>query len=151
MKIFLKKHYKKIAAVSCDLLCLLAALIGAPLSESLLIETDRACVWSLTGMKCITCGGTHFVNDLLAGRLGAAFADNQFLFAVTVYLAVSLVFFNLYWLLDLAFAKKALKLMYNIPMLIVFCVSLFAFLIFRNLDAIANIFHAVCDLLFSAE
>ena len=151
MKVFLKKHYKKIVAVFCDLLCFLAALICAPLSESLLMQTDRACVWSLMGLQCITCGGTHFVNDLLAGRLGAAFADNQFLFVLTVYLAISLVFLNLYWLLDLAFAKKALKLMYNIPMLIVLCVGLFVFLFFRNMDAIANIFQAVCDLLFSAE
>ena len=138
MKAFLVKHYKRIIILAADLTCLIAALIAGPLSGALLAKTDKTCFWTLMGGQCPTCGGTHFVNDLLSGRIAAAFADNQLLFAVTVYAAVSLVFLNLWLLFGLGFAKKILGWMYNIPTLIAWGVILIAFMLWRNLPAIFN-------------
>ena len=146
MKAFWKKHYKKLIILPCDLMCILSACICGPLSGALLQNTNRACAWTLLGFECLTCGGTHFVNDLFAGRIGAAFMDNQLLFCITVYLALSMIFLNLFMLFDLAFAKKVLKWMYNIPVLIVFCVSLIVFLVARNWAAAIALVQRLMDM-----
>ena len=138
MKNFFKAHRKKIWIVSMDVLCLPAAILFRYLS-ALMLQGDSVCVWVRLGGQCITCGGTHFVNDLLSGRIGMAFWDNQFLFVLCVYFAVSWILLNLYWLFDLAFAKKMLGLMYNIPMLIIFCVAMFGFLFWRNIHLIPKL------------
>lgn len=138
MKPFLKKHAKKIMLLACDLLCVIAALICGPLSGVMLQDANHSCVWALMGFQCLTCGGTHFVNDLLSGRIGAAFMDNQFLFIATAYLAVSLIVLNLWLLFDWGFAKKVLGWMYNIPTLIVWGVGVLAFLIWRNLPMMTS-------------
>ena len=139
MKAFIITHYKKILILAADVLCVLVALIGKPLSELLLQKTNQACFWTLFGGQCPTCGGTHFVRDLLSGQLGAAFADNQLLFVATVYLAVSLIALNLWLLFDLGFAKKILAWMYNIPTLIVWGVGVIAFILARNLPAMIRL------------
>lgn len=143
MKAFVITHYKKILILAADALCVLAALIGKPLSELMLQKTNQVCFWTLLGGQCPTCGGTHFVRDLLSGQLGAAFADNQLLFAATVYFAVSLIALNLWLLFDLGFAKKILRWMYNIPTLIIWGVGLIAFLLARNLPAMINLLQVL--------
>ncbi len=149
MKAFFKTHYKKIIVLASDVLCVLAALICAPLSRILLEHTNNTCFWEVMGGKCATCGGTHFVNDFLSGRFAAAFMDNQLLFCMTVYLLATLLVLNLYWLFDLAFAKKILKVMYNIPVLIIFGVALLAFLIWRNIPLITNLVTSAYELILS--
>ena len=138
MKQFFKTHYKKITVLAIDVFCLLAALICRPLSAAML-ETETVCYWSMMGIQCFTCGGTHFVNDLLSFRIVSAFSDNQFLFLTALYLGISLILFNLFWLFDLAFAKKLLRLMYNIPVLILFGVGIVVFLVWRNWELIFRI------------
>lgn len=81
----------------------------------------------------MTCGGTHFVNDLLSGRIVDAFHDNEYLFLLTIYLAITMLLLNLYYLFRLTFAKKILSVMYNLTMLIVFLASIFAYLFIRNI------------------
>jgi hypothetical protein len=138
MKRFLKQHAKKIGILSADLLSIPLAVYFRYLSERML-QTESTCVWVRLGGQCITCGGTHFCNDLLSGRIAAAFADNQFLFLLAVYFLVSWLALNLYWLFHLGFAKRILRWMYNIPTLIIGCVAMFAFLILRNTAMIGNI------------
>ena len=116
-----------------DLGCLVGVLICKPLSVSLLQNAGNVCIWNAMGFRCLTCGGTHFVNDLLSGRVGAAFADNQLLFFVAVYLLLSLTVLNLYFLFDLAFAKTMLRWLYNIFTLIAWGVGVVVFLLARNL------------------
>lgn len=140
MKSFFKKDYKKILILSADVLCLVAALICKPLS-ALMLSTEKTCAWTVWGGQCLTCGGTHFVNDLLSFRIGQAFMDNQLLFIAALYLFVTLLFLNLLWLFEFPFAKKALRVMYNIPVLILFAVGTLAFLILRNLYAFENLFE----------
>lgn len=135
MKEFLRKHYKKIIVLSIDALCLIIALCCKPLSE-LMLSSDTDCLWASLGGQCLTCGGTHFVNDLFSLRIADAFMDNQLLFIVTVYFAITLIVVNLLWLFNLSFALKILKWMYNIPVLIVFSVGTIAFLLWRNLPAL---------------
>ncbi len=147
MKEFFKTHRKRIVILACDALCVLAALICGPLSQALLQHTDQVCIWNAMGGQCLTCGGTHFVNDLLSFRIGAAFMDNQLLFVMTLYLLVSLIFLNLYLLFDLAFAKRVLKWMYNIPVLIVFCSFMLVFFIVRNVPMFLNFAQILTDLL----
>lgn len=132
MKTFWKQNRNKIILLLCDLLCAVGALVCGPLSGAMLQGAKSSCLWESMGFACLTCGGTHFVNDLFAGRIGMAFMDHQLLFAATVYLALSLLLLNLQVFLDLAFAKKLLRRMFNIPMLIVWCAGTLIFLILRN-------------------
>ena len=138
MKAFIRRYYKKMLILLADLCCVLMALVSKPLSTVLLEKTNKTCLWTVMGGQCPTCGGTHFVNDLLSGRIGAAFMDNQFLFIATAYLAVSLIVLNLWLLFDWGFAKKVLGWMYNIPTLIVWGVGVLAFLIWRNLPMMTS-------------
>lgn len=137
MKTFWKQHRNKIILLLCDLLCVLGALVCGPLSGVMLQDTNSTCLWEKMGFACLTCGGTHFVNDLFSGRIGMAFMDHQLLFVATLYLIVSMLALNLYVLFGAQFAKKLLKCMYNIPMLIVWCVATLAFLILRNMEALS--------------
>jgi len=138
MKEFIKKHYKKIIILSIDVLCLIIALCCKPLSD-LMLSNDSACIWTTLGGQCLTCGGTHFVNDLFSLRIADAFMDNQLLFIATIYFAITLIVVNLLWLFDLSFALKILKWMYNIPVLIVFSVGTIAFLLWRNLPELIRV------------
>lgn len=142
MKEFLKKYYKKIIILSIDVLCLIIALCCKPLSD-LMLSNDSACLWTTLGGQCLTCGGTHFVNDLFSFRIADAFMDNQLLFIMAAYFGITLIVVNLLWLFDLSFARKILKWMYNIPVLIVFSVGTIAFLLWRNIPAFIKIIEIV--------
>ena len=145
-KEFLRKHYKKIIILSCDVI-LVPLLILCRYLSGVMLEMEGTCFMTLFGGKCITCGGTHFVRDLLSFRFADAFFDNQFLFACAVFLAVSLVFLNLFMLFELRFAKRALRCMYSIPALIVFGACMVAFLVVRNLFLMDEIRQTVAGLL----
>ena len=101
-----------------------------------MLQTESECLLLQFNGQCLSCGGTHFVNDLLSGRIFEAFVDNHFFFICTLYLLVTLVALNLWLLFNLKFAKTALKFMYSIPALIVFVVLLIMFLILRNTQMI---------------
>ena len=104
-----------------------------------MLSISSPCMWTYFGGKCITCGGTHFVNTLLNGQIVEAFFHNELLFVITLVLAVSLVFLNLYWLFDVQFAKKVLLKIYNIPVLIITVSVTLLFLFVRNIPAFINI------------
>lgn len=113
------------------LLVVPAALFFRYLSGRML-QTSTVCSWQLLGAKCPTCGGTHFVNELLSGNILEALKHNAFLFLLTMFLAVSVVLLDLEVWFGLSFAKKLLRKMYTISMLIFFGVLLILFLILRN-------------------
>ena len=73
--------------------------------------------------------------------------DNLFLFALTVYLLLSVIFFNLWKIFDLRWFKKALQRMYNIPVLIAWLVMMMLFLILRNIPLIMQICQALLSYL----
>ena len=129
---WVKKHHK-LSLLIGDGLLLPGMLLCQFLAKGLL-TTNRVCGWTRWGGKCITCGGTHFVRDLCSFRILDAMQDNVFLFALTAYLFLSLIFLNLWLLFDICFFKKVLKLMYNIPTLIIWLVFMFIFLLARNLS-----------------
>ena len=128
MKTF--KIVLRIIVIIVDVLLVPAAILCRWLSEQML-ETDSSCLLLQFNGKCLSCGGTHFVRDLLSGRIFDAFVDNHFFFYVTVYLFVTLILANLYLLFNLKFSLKVLKCMYNIPALLVtiFLMLLFLLLI----------------------
>ena len=101
-----------------------------------MLETESTCLLLQFNGKCLSCGGTHFVRDLLSGRIFDAFMDNHFFFVCTLYLLITLVALNLYLLFNLKFAKKMLRYMYNLPALFAFITFLFLFLILRNIPMI---------------
>lgn len=102
------------------------------LTENML-ASDNPCIWTLLGGQCITCGGTHFVNDLSNFRILTAWEDNPFLFILTVFLLISVIALDLWLLAGVDFCKKLLKVMYNIPSLILWIVAALLFLILRNI------------------
>lgn len=131
MKAWICKH-KKLLLLACHFLAAPAALFFRYLSGEML-KTHTVCSWLLLGAKCPTCGGTHFVNALFSGDILGALQHNAFLFLLTVFFGVSLIFLDLAVFFRVAFAEKALKKMYSIPSLIVFCTLLVLFTILRNL------------------
>lgn len=138
MKLFFKKNYKSIIIIAFDILCIPIALICKLLTNGML-KTDNPCMWTKLGGQCISCGGTHFVNDLTSFRFIDAFFDNQLLFVLTVYFFITLILFNLWWIFNLSFPKKILKLMYSIPSAVIFAYFIIGFTIWRNIPMFLNI------------
>lgn len=147
MKKIWKTHYKKIAMIAGDLLIVPGVILCQWLSAWML-STESVCTWVKFGGKCITCGGTHFVYSLSRGDIIEAFGHNQFLFALAVYFAVSLVFLNLFLLFDLRFAQKALRNMYSVPAVLLIVWGMLMFLFFRNIPLLIRIIHVIGNLLF---
>ena len=141
MKEFIKKYYKRILKIIIlvfDALCIPAAVICQIVSGNML-KADAPCVWTTIGIQCFTCGGTHFVNDLLSFRLIDAMVDNPLLFAVSVYLLITLVALNLYFIFKVRFGLRMLRVMYNVPVIIAWVIAGCAFFFIRNFDAFMHI------------
>ena len=134
MKAFLKT-YKLPLLLAADGLLILGCILGRWLSGRML-ESDTVCLFLLLGGKCLTCGGTHFVQSFLSGQLVDAWHHNEFLFINTAYLAISLVPLHLWVLFGIRWAKKILRWMYSIPTLILFLVGMLLFIILRNITPI---------------
>ena len=115
------------------------------LTETML-STDRPCQWSYFGGKCISCGGTHFVNTLVQGKFAEAFMHNQFFFILSIVLAISFVLLHLAVLGNVEFAKQILRKIYSIPGLIIGGAGLIFFLILRN----SYLFIALGKILFDS-
>lgn len=131
MKAFLKKHLKRIIILSCDVLIIPVLFFCRWLSGTML-QTDNPCMWTLVGIKCATCGGTHFVNDLLNGRIVDAFWDNHLMFITLVFFGIAYIFLNLYLLFDLKFAHIAVFFMCNPATIVYFFFLTILFTIARN-------------------
>ena len=135
MKAFLKKYQWPLLLIAGDILLVIGGFLCRWLSGRML-ESDTVCLFLLLGGKCITCGGTHFVQSLLHGQLMDAWHHNEFLFINTAYLALSLVLLHPWLLFGAKWAKKLLRWMYNIPTLILFLSGMTVFGIVRNLTPI---------------
>ena len=141
MKEFIKKHYNKILKIiilAFDVLCIPLAVICRSASE-IMLQDDGICVWTTAGIQCFTCGGTHFVNDLLSFRLIDAMVDNPLLFAALVYLLITLVALNLYFVFKDRLGLRMLRVMYNVPVIIAWVIAGCAFFFIRNFDAFMHI------------
>ena len=130
MRAWVRKHKKRLLIVA-HILAVPALILLHLLSDGLL-STRRECSWRRIGALCPTCGGTHFVNALSRGDLLGALRYNAFLFLLTVFFALTLIFIDLSVWFDLSFPKKALKKMYSLPMLITLGVIMILYLILRN-------------------
>ena len=130
MKTWILKH-RKILLLAINLMVFPAALLCRYLSGRML-QTVTVCNWRRIGAQCPSCGGTHFVNALCSGDFLGALQHNAFLFLVVLFLAVSMILVDIAVWFDRPFAKKALKKMYTIPVLIVFSGIFITFLILRN-------------------
>ena len=135
------KHKKKLILL-LDVLLIPAAILCERLSD-LMLATEGECQWFRYGIRCLTCGGTHFVNYILNGRIIEAFQQNQLLFFVLVFLLLSLLFLNLFVLFDLRFAKKALRGLYSIPTAVIAIYAPVLFLIVRNIPFIHRLIRLV--------
>ena len=135
MKAFLKKYQWPLVLIAGDILLIIGGFLCRWLSGRML-ESDTVCLFLLLGGKCITCGGTHFVQSLLSGQFIEAFHHNEFLFVSTAYLALSLVLLHPWLLFGARWAKKLLRWMYNLPTLILFLAGMTVFGIVRNLTPI---------------
>lgn len=112
-----------------------------------MLSTTRPCAWSYFGGRCVSCGGTHFVNTLVQGKLGEAFMHNQLFFVMGIVLVLSWVLFHVAVIFQAKFAKKILKAVYSIPGLIVTGVSVVLFVILRNIPLFVRIGQMVIQLI----
>ena len=127
-----KKLNKNLLLIAADILLIPGLVLCKWLSGRMLAQTTQ-CEWLRYGGKCVTCGGTHFVNTLLSGQFAEAFEHNQFLFLLTVALAICFVLLNLAWLFDVKFAKTALSKIFTIPVLIITLSVMLLFFFARNM------------------
>lgn len=140
MKRLLK--YKKILLPVADLL-LIPALVFFRWYSGYMLTTSSVCSWTLVGGKCVTCGGTHFVNALLHGRIAEAISHNPFLFLLTLFFLASYILLHLSWLWEVPFAKKCLSRVYSIPGLIAGLSIMLVFFFVRNIPAFVRIYQAL--------
>ncbi len=141
MKEFVKKYHKrilKIIILAFDVLCIPLSVICRNVSV-IMLQNEGVCVWTTAGIQCFTCGGTHFVNDLLSFRIIDAMVDNPLLFVITTYLLITLIALNLFLLFDIKFARRTLRLMYNVPVLIAFVIAGCVFFCIRNFEALMHL------------
>lgn len=131
-------NFKKYILISFDILLIPLCFFCQWLSTQML-KTDGVCMWTLLGGQCITCGGTHFVNTLLSGKIIEAFHHNELLFIFTVILFISWILLHLCWLGNSAFAKNILLKIYSIPGLIIASGSTLIFLLIRNIPTFVNL------------
>lgn len=136
MKNFFVKNSKMLLLV-CDIFILPVMFFCRWLSSVMLTGIKSECIWTLIGGKCITCGGTHFVNSLLNGKIIEAFFYNQYLFILLVFLIISYFLLHTYLFFKIDFAKKILKRFFSIHSLIFWCVFLLVFLVIRNIPVIS--------------
>ena len=112
-----------------------------------MLSIPKPCPWTLFGGKCVTCGGTHFVNSILNGRFIEAFNHNQFLFLLTVFLLLSYVLLHLYVFFKTDVVKKILRIIFSIPTLIIVLSAMLLFLLLRNLPVFFMIAKFLLSLL----
>lgn len=135
-------QYKNHILLSADILLIPGLFFFQWLSGRMLARPS-VCTWNYFGGKCVTCGGTHFVNVLLQGQLTKAFYHNAFLFVCTAVLLLSYIQLHLWWFGNSTVAKKFLQKVYSIPGLVVFCAFMVGFLILRNISVIEMIINAI--------
>lgn len=126
-------------------LAIIPGLLLCKLLSGLMLSYTSECPWATLGGQCVTCGGTHFVNALSSGQIGAAFTYNPFLFLLTVFLVLSLVLLNLHWVFEVKFAKTVLTKVYTYPTLLIGLGLMLLFFIARNMP----VFIHVGQILFS--
>lgn len=124
--------------LTADLLLIPALFLCKVLTDVMLSHVS-ICPWNLFGGKCVTCGGTHFVNTLLSGNIVAAYYHNQFLFVMSVLLGISYVLLHLYLLGNVRWARWILVKVYSIPGLILTSLYMMAFLVARNIEPFTRI------------
>ena len=120
-------------------LAILPGLLLCKLLSGFMLSYTTQCPWMALGGQCVTCGGTHFVNALSGGQIGAAFQYNPFLFLVTVFLALSLILLNLHWVFEVKYAKTVLTKLYSFPTLIVGLGLMLLFLVLRNIPVFIHV------------
>ena len=130
----MKKFINKKTIIIADLLAVPVLLLCRWLT-SVMLSHESDCTWTLFGGQCVTCGGTHFVQSLSHGRILEAYEHNQFLFILLILLLISWVLLHLYLFFKMEFARKALRIIFSIPSLIVVLTGLFVFLVIRNMPA----------------
>lgn len=142
MKEYLRKNIWKLLIIAADLLLIPGMFFCHWLSDRML-AVPSVCEWMVLGGKCITCGGTHFVNSITVLRIGEAFHHNEYLFLLTVYFGIAFILLNLWQLCGLQFPKKVLRHMFGIPAVVILAVLLLIFLFARNTTMFSNIIQFI--------
>ena len=133
---------KKFFLLLFDVLLIPGLFFCERLSDYMLSQYS-VCLWVRLGGKCLTCGGTHFVNTLLNGKIAEAFAHNQFLFALLIVMIVVWILLHLHWLGHIEWAKKLLSKIFSIPALLILIFFIMVFFFVRNIP----VFLRVAELL----
>ena len=123
---------KKAMLLWFDALLLPGIYLCRVLSEYMLSQSSQ-CAWTVYGGKCVTCGGTHFVNAIAKGDLIGAFHHNQFLFLCLMLTVVVWVLLHLHCLFCVRWAQKTLKHIVSIPGLILVLAIMLVFFAWRNI------------------
>ena len=136
---------KKYFLLAADVLLIPGMFLCEKLSDLMLSQYSE-CAWLRFGGKCLTCGGTHFVNSVLNGQIAQAFNHNQFLFVLLLAMIAVYVLLHLDWLFSVKWAHKCLRWIFSIPSLIFWIVLALGFFFVRNIPAFINIARLIAQL-----
>ena len=142
MKHFFKTYIWHMLILLCDALILPGMFLCHWLTDRML-SVSTTCTWTLLGGKCLTCGGTHFVNEITQLHIWEAFQQNEFLFFVALYALVTLVMLNLWILFRLRFCGRVLRYMYSVPVIITGVGLTILFLVIRNIPTAISIVRII--------
>ena len=134
--------YKRLAVLTVDVLLIPLVFFFKWLS-GVMLSRPNECPMVTLGGKCVTCGGTHFVQSILSFRIYDALCYNPFLFALSLFLLVSFALLNVYLLFGALNVKKLLLKLYSIPSLIIWLSAMFIFFLVRNVPLFVKIFNLI--------
>jgi hypothetical protein len=131
-------QHKKALLLILDALLIPGLFLCEKLSD-LMLSRYTECPWVTLGGKCVTCGGTHFVNAILNGDLIGGFHHNAFLFLLLVLGVALMVLIHLDILFHVPWVKKAWRYIFSIPTLILLLAIMLVFFFARNIPVFMRV------------
>lgn len=142
---FLKKCIP-FSVIAMDLLFVPAFFLCRLLTQQML-ELEAPCQWTLWGLQCATCGGTHCVQSFVHFDFAEAFSQNQLVFLFIILALVALVLLNLAFLFRIHWAQKAVRYLFSIPTVFILLGTSAIFILVRNLPQLIRMLLQAIDLL----
>ena len=114
-----------------DLLIIIAIPLLRGIIDSML-KLGRPCSWTIIGLQCGTCGGTHCLESFLRLDFVGSFYYNPLVFSWIIYAILSVILANFAFLFKKNWAIVPLKHMYSEKVFWFALATYFLYSIFRN-------------------
>jgi hypothetical protein len=99
----------------------------------LMLQVLPDCFVTRLGMECPACGGTRCIQAMAAGKWGAAFAYNGYIFITAILAGIVLIGLNMGFVFSISWCRKGLQRIPVARLVIIWAVGFVLFGILRNL------------------